>query len=223
MNPVARFGPFEFDSVRRQLLRAGAEVHLTPKAFALLALLIEAAPRVVPKSELHRCLWPNGIVSDATLAGLVKELRRALSCHEQHSSFIRTVHRVGYALDVPVVASERRLWPNAACWLAANNRALQLAEGENLIGRDPQLKVWFDHSTVSRRHARIVVGPGGALLEDLGSKNGTSIDGVALAGPANLRDGNRVGFGQVFVTYRESRAGMPTVTHVGLVGGGTGH
>jgi DNA-binding winged helix-turn-helix (wHTH) protein len=219
---MARFGSFEFDAIRRQLLCAGAEVHLTPKAFALLALLIEAAPRVVSKSELHRCLWPNGIVSDATLAGLVKELRRALSRNEQHSSFIRTVHRVGYAFEAPVIASERRSAPNAARWLAANNKALQLAEGENLVGRDPQLKIWFDHSTVSRRHARIVVGSGGALLEDLGSKNGTSIDGVALPGPANLRDGNRVGFGQVFVTYRESRAGMPTVTHVGLVGGGTG-
>jgi DNA-binding winged helix-turn-helix (wHTH) protein len=196
-------------------MRAGEEVHVTPKAFGLLALLIEAAPRVVPKSELHRSLWPNGVVSDATLAGLVKELRRALAGHEPHSFFIRTVHRVGYAFDAPVVASEKRVWPNAARWLAAKDRALPLAEGENLIGRDPIVQVCLDYSTVSRRHARIVVGPGGSLLEDLGSKNGTSVDGVELAGPTTLRDGSRVGFGQVFVTYREASAGMPTVTQVG--------
>jgi DNA-binding winged helix-turn-helix (wHTH) protein len=216
---MARFGSFEFDSVRRRLLRAGEEVHLTPKAFALLALLIEAAPRVVPKSELHRCLWPNGVVSDATLAGLVKELRRALADHEQHSSLIRTVHRVGYAFDAPVIASEKRIGPNAACWLAAKDRPLPLAEGENLIGRDPLSQVWLDYSTVSRHHARIVVGPGGTLVQDLGSKNGTSVDGVELAGPTTLRDGSRVGFGQAFVTYREASAGLPTVTQIGRASG----
>ncbi|MGH8496366.1 MAG: winged helix-turn-helix domain-containing protein [Gammaproteobacteria bacterium] len=216
---MPQFRSFEFDSVRRQLLCAGEAVHLTPKAFGLLALLLEAAPRVVPKSELHQGLWPNGVVSDATLAGLVKELRRALAGHEPHSSFIRTVHRVGYAFDAPVIASGKRGWPNAARWLASKDRALPLAEGENLIGRDPLSQVWLDYSTVSRHHARIVVGPGGTLLEDLGSKNGTSVDGVELAGPTTLRDSSRVGFGQVFVTYREARAGMPTVTQVGQVSG----
>lgn len=216
---MVRFESFEFDSVRRCLFSAGEEVHLTPKAFDLLALLIEATPRVVPKSELHGCLWPNGVVSDATLAGLVKELRRALAGPEPRPSLIRTVHRVGYALDTPIIANEKRAWPKAARWFAAKDRTLPLAEGENLIGRDPQSKIWLDHSTVSRRHARIVVGSNGALLEDLGSKNGTSVDGIALSAPANLRDGDRVGFGQVFVTYRESSAGMPTVTQVGRVGG----
>lgn len=215
---MAQFGSFEFDSLRHRLLRAGDEVHLTPKAFDLLALLVEAAPRVVPKSELHERLWPHGLVSDATLAGLVKELRRALAGDDSRLSFIRTVHRVGYALDAPVVASDDRAWPNAR-WLAARDRALPLAEGENLVGRDPRSKICLDYSTVSRRHARIVVGPGGALIEDLGSKNGTSVDGVVLAGPAPLSDGNRVGFGQLFVTYRESTAGMPTVTQVGRVSG----
>jgi DNA-binding winged helix-turn-helix (wHTH) protein len=216
---MAQFGSFEFDSLRHRLLRAGDEVHLTPKAFDLLALLVEAAPRVVPKSELHERLWPHGLVSDATLAGLVKELRRALAGDDLHLSFIRTVHRVGYAFDAPVVAREERAWQNAARWLASKDRGLPLVEGENLIGRDPRSNICLDYSTVSRRHARIVVGPGGALLEDLGSKNGTSVDGVALVGLANLSDGNRVGFGQLFVTYRESSAGMPTVTQVGKVGG----
>ena len=50
---MARFGPFEFDAARRQVTRDGCDVHLTPKAFDLLGVLIEAAPRVVPKAELH--------------------------------------------------------------------------------------------------------------------------------------------------------------------------
>ena len=50
---MALFGSFEFDAARRQLSREGREVHLTPKAFDLLKVLLEAAPRVVPKGELH--------------------------------------------------------------------------------------------------------------------------------------------------------------------------
>ena len=60
------------------LLATGEPVHLTPKAFDLLSLLVEAAPRVVPKREIHERLWRGGVVTDATLVGLVKEIRRAL-------------------------------------------------------------------------------------------------------------------------------------------------
>ena len=58
--------------------RGAAIVHVTPKAFDLLQLLIEQAPRVVEKRELHERLWRGTFVSDATLVGLVKELRRGL-------------------------------------------------------------------------------------------------------------------------------------------------
>src|SRR5437764_11316143 len=93
----ARFGLFEVDSERRQLLREGRDIHLTPKAFDLLALLVGEAPRVVRKNELHDRLWPGTFVSDATLTGLVKELRRALDDRDTASPMIRTAHGVGYA------------------------------------------------------------------------------------------------------------------------------
>ena len=59
-------------------------IHLTPKGFDLLALLVSEAPRVVPKAELHQRMWPGTFVSDATLVGLVKEVRRAL--HDEKSA-----------------------------------------------------------------------------------------------------------------------------------------
>jgi DNA-binding winged helix-turn-helix (wHTH) protein len=96
---VPRFGSFVLDPDRRQLLKDGVEVHLTPKAFALLSVLVDAAPRVVPKRELHDKLWPGGIVSDATLLGLVKEVRRALDDQGSDAPMIRTAHRVGFALE----------------------------------------------------------------------------------------------------------------------------
>src|ERR671910_547925 len=92
-----RFGPFLLDAARRQLFRDSANVHVTPKAFELLLLLVAAAPRVLSKRELHEQLWPGTYVSDATLVGLVKELRRALDDRDPGAPVIRTAHRVGYA------------------------------------------------------------------------------------------------------------------------------
>ena len=83
-----RFGTFVLDSDRRQVMRGDAVVHLTAKAFDLLVLLVDEAPRVVRKAELHDRLWPDTFVSDAALGALVKELRRALDdrdCENDHS------------------------------------------------------------------------------------------------------------------------------------------
>ena len=80
------------------MTRGGEDLHLTPKAFDLLLLLVEAAPRVVPKAELHTRLWPDSFVADTTLVGLVKEVRRVLGDTDAAAPLIRTVARVGYAL-----------------------------------------------------------------------------------------------------------------------------
>jgi DNA-binding winged helix-turn-helix (wHTH) protein len=77
---MVRFGAFEFDAESRRLRRDGADIHLSPKAFYLLSLLLEAAPRVIGKRELHEKLWPGGAVADATLVALIKQLRGALVC-----------------------------------------------------------------------------------------------------------------------------------------------
>jgi DNA-binding winged helix-turn-helix (wHTH) protein len=209
---VPRFGSFVLDSDRRQLLKGGSELHLTPKAFSLLRLLVDAAPRVVPKRELHDHLWPNGVVSDSSLVGLIKEIRRALDDHDGDAPMIRTVHRVGYAFDAPIERAAAR--PAAACWLVVADRHIALVEGENIVGRDSEANVCLDYATVSRRHARLSVGPTGATLEDLGSKNGTTFDGKPLTKPKLLRNGDRFACGQVLLTYHESRSGHPTVTQV---------
>jgi DNA-binding winged helix-turn-helix (wHTH) protein len=213
---MMRFGAFEFDPVARRLRRDGLDVHLPPKAFELLGVLLEAAPAVVSKRVLHARLWPGGVVADATLVALVKQLRRALREPERATTAIRTVHRIGYALDTSAPRAGRPVPGTQDRWLVAGQRRLPLATGENLVGRDPAAQVRLDHATVSRRHSRIVVDARGARIDDLGSKNGTFLDGKRLAsGPAELRDGVRILFGSVEVTYRESGGGMPTVTHFG--------
>jgi DNA-binding winged helix-turn-helix (wHTH) protein len=209
------FGSFEFDTARRLLRRDGQDVHLTPKAFDLLGLLIEAAPRVVPKAELHERLWRGGMVSDATLIGLIKELRRALGDRDQAAPIIRTAHRIGYAFNARLAQPHV---PEVSRWLISGERRIPIVEGENIVGRDPGANVWLDFATVSRRHARITVDETGVTLEDLGSKNGTAIGNTLLAQSVPLCNGTKIRFGQVQVTYREESPGLSTATQVSMIG-----
>ena len=217
---LVRFGAFAVDLQRRQVTRDGAEVHLTPKAFDLVALLIAEAPRVVPKAELHERLWPGTFVADATLVGVVKELRRALGDEDRDRPIIRTVHRVGYAFSAPFQGGGPR--PSTLShWIIVQGRRVQLEPGENLIGRDPLATVHLDLTSVSRRHARIVVEGAQVMIEDLGSKNGTRVGDTRLTGPAPLRDGDRIHVGSVPLLYRASTSGMSTETQIGTHDGPT--
>jgi DNA-binding winged helix-turn-helix (wHTH) protein len=207
-----RFGPFTLDSDRRQLShRESGELHLTPKAFDLLALLVAEAPRVVRKGELHERLWPGTFVSDATLVGLVKEIRRALDDHNPGAPLIRTAHGVGYAFtgELEKIASARH---EVSHWIVVGGRNVALVEGQNLIGRDPASTVVLDVPGVSRSHARIVIGPHGAALDDLGSKNGTKLADEPVTASVTLHDGGRIQIGPVLIIYHASASGMSTET-----------
>jgi hypothetical protein len=153
-------------------------------------------------------VWPGTFVSDATLVGVIKELRRALDGGDEQVSSIRTVHRVGYAFarSVEHERSGERTWH----WVVVGGRHVALKSGENRIGRDPASTVWLDAAGVSRHHARIVVDGSNVTIEDLGSKNGTSVAGQPVAGKLKLADGDLVELGAVSIIYRCSTAGLST-------------
>jgi DNA-binding winged helix-turn-helix (wHTH) protein len=209
---IVRFGGFALDSERRQLRRGDADVHLTPKAFDLLVVLVAEAPRVVYKKELHERLWPDSFVAEATLVGLVKELRRALDDRDTTAPLIRTAHGVGYAFAGTVDGFAARLGPAVSHWVVVGGRRITLADGEHVIGRDPAVAIHVDSSGVSRRHARIVVNGSGAALEDLASKNGTRLNDRAIAGRAALHDGDQIQLGPAVVVFRSSTSGSSTET-----------
>jgi DNA-binding winged helix-turn-helix (wHTH) protein len=205
---TVRFGPFLLDEAQRKLTRDGLEVHLTPKAFDLLIVLVTEAPRVLPKNELHLRVWPGTFVSDATLVGVIKELRRAIDVGDERVSTIRTVNRVGYsfAAAIELERPSGHVWH----WVLANARHIVLKSGENRIGRDPASTVWLDSAGVSRNHARIVVADSVATIEDLGSKNGTSVGDCRVTAKLELVDGDRIELGSVSIIYRCSTAGLST-------------
>jgi len=199
------FGEFTLDTESREFFREGQVVHLSPKAFLLLEVLLERRPAAVPKSVLKDRLWPSSHVSEASLASLVAELRSALADDAREPRFIRTVHTYGYAFCGIAPAPEARA-PGSrderVCRLVWRDREITLTEGENLLGRDRQAVVWIDSATVSRRHARIVVTNREAVIEDLGSRNGTSVGGQKIHGPVRLADGDRIRLGAATMTFR---------------------
>ena len=77
--------------------REGIDVHLAPKAFDLLLILVTNQRNAVPHEQLHTALWPGVHVSETSLAALVTQLRKALGDTSGDGRVIRTLHRVGYA------------------------------------------------------------------------------------------------------------------------------
>ena len=74
------------------------------------------------------------------------------------------------------------------------------------IGREPSLPLSLDEDTqVSRRHARISVQGGQAVVEDLGSTNGTSVNDQPIHAPRSLSPGDRVRIGLTVIELRSSQ------------------
>lgn len=211
-----RFGGFTLEPDTRRLRCGARVVPLVPKAFDLLVLLVEARPRVLTKEDLHRRLWPNTYVSDGNLSGLVALIREALGDDARKPRVIRTVHRIGYAF-FGSVESDRRVEPPRATastsyWLTLPNRQLALSDGDNVIGRDPEVSVPLQFPGVSRRHARIVIFEGIATIHDLGSKNGTWVRGERLTAPCVLQDGDELRVGSMLLTFRAATQGRSATT-----------
>jgi DNA-binding winged helix-turn-helix (wHTH) protein len=198
--PIA-FGEFVFDPDVRLLVRRRTPVHLTPKAVELLALLVDRRPRPVPKEEIHERIWPGVFVSDASLTALVFDVRAALGESAREPRYIRTVHGFGYAF---VPEGGVALTARGSCRLIVDGRVIELANGENLVGRSVECAVRLDSTDVSRRHARITVRDDTATVEDLGSTNGTFVSGKRLTGPVKLSAGMTVTFGSTEAIFDDS-------------------
>ncbi len=99
---VAYFGSFQLDLGKIRLWRGSQEVKLTGKAFAVLRYLVEHPGQLVTKDELFSAVWPETIVSEATLASCIQEIRQALRDKAKAPRYIETVHRRGYRFIAPL-------------------------------------------------------------------------------------------------------------------------
>lgn len=209
------FGECEFDSGQRVLRRHGGAVPLSPKAFDLLAHLLDRRPEAVAKTELIERLWPDTFVSDASLYNVVAEVRAALGDPPRAARHIRTVPRFGYAFrgDARAAPSVEisGTTPSGPC-LVSGPREWLLSEGSNVVGRNRDCAVRIESATLSRHHARIVVTNGEAAVEDLGSKNGTYVNERRVGERVELKEGDQIQVGSVAMTYRTLDILPSTVT-----------
>ena len=96
------FGEFRLDAHRRILRKNGETVHLTPRSFDLLCVLVENAGRILDHDELLDKVWEGTFVEQGNLKKAVSNLRHALGESPETSEFITTVPRRGYRFTAPV-------------------------------------------------------------------------------------------------------------------------
>jgi DNA-binding winged helix-turn-helix (wHTH) protein len=206
-----RFGDVTLDRERRGLFRHGEAIHVSPHAYRLLELLLERRPAAVSRQEILDVVWPDVVVSDGSISVLVNELRKALGDDARSPHWIRTLPAFGYALDGDVRAEDgpAPLTRHGIVWAGAT---IALAEGENVLGRDPSSAVVVGQPAVSRRHAKVVVDGPGAFVEDLGSHNGTFVGTRRVDGRVPLFDGDQIHLGTATLTYRGPASGASKAT-----------
>jgi DNA-binding winged helix-turn-helix (wHTH) protein len=107
-----RFGPFELSLTERFVMRGRHPVPLSPKEFAVLALLVRESGEVVETEDFIRDAWAGAPIEEGSLRSYIKNLRQAIG-----EDVILTVRKTGYRL-VPQV--ER-------AYTAAEQRAVMLA------------------------------------------------------------------------------------------------
>jgi DNA-binding winged helix-turn-helix (wHTH) protein len=151
------FGLFRFDTRTQQLWREESEVKLTPRAAAVLHLLVERAEDLVTKQELFDRVWGGIAVSDEALTSCIQELRSALGDDARRPHTIETRHRRSYRLMVLAI-------PIAYRSNAAEPPRLSAPEPSRLVGRTAELEELarsFDRARSGSRQVVFITGEPG--------------------------------------------------------------
>jgi DNA-binding winged helix-turn-helix (wHTH) protein len=216
VNRVLRFGPFEADLTTRELKKTGVPVTVPPQPFEVLAMLLERPGMLVTREELRALLWPDAVFVDFDhgLNKAVSKLSEVLGDDGSSPRFVETLPRRGYRLITPVSSQSTAIAsPIAMARLLYEGTTAALAPGVHLLGRDKSCAVQLDSPSVSREHARINLTAGTASIEDLGSKNGTRVNGKDIDGVTQLEDGDQIQIGLITLMFRTNQ-GTSTETIV---------
>jgi DNA-binding winged helix-turn-helix (wHTH) protein len=199
-----RLGDWLVEPGLSRISNSSTTTHLRPKVMDLLVTLARRPGEVFSKQELLDAVWPSVVVADGSLTVTVAELREALGDASTDSRYIETIPRRGYRMIAPVAPPDvDRFGPGGSCfWLTGAGVDLVLRQGENLIGRAPDSYIRIKSPKISRRHARITIDGESAVVEDLGSKNGTFVGDVRVDGPTPLGHADQIRLGQLAALLR---------------------
>lgn len=198
------FGDFELDIAAFALRRNGGNVRLEKIPMEALVLLVENAGTLIDRGRIHAALWGSDVFvdRDAAINTAIRKIRQTLDDDADAPQFVETVVGKGYRFIAPIERRdtvEQRQLPNYC--VRRGTHAFMLENGENLLGRDPAARVYLNHPSVSRRHARISIASNRVVLEDLNSRNGTFLDGRGIESATELHDGAVIGLGPITLTF----------------------
>jgi DNA-binding winged helix-turn-helix (wHTH) protein len=202
---IVRFGLFEANLATGELRKNGMRMSLQRQPFEVLAMLLEQPGTLVSREQLRERLWPGDVFVDTDhgVNKAINKLRTALDDTGAQPRFIETLARRGYRFIAPVTSvTDASGDGRSASRILCEGRTISLAFGTHIIGRDETAAISTDSQTVSRRHARLLLTPDAAVLEDLGSKNGTRVNGAIVRGATPLSDGDQIQIGALQLVFR---------------------
>jgi DNA-binding winged helix-turn-helix (wHTH) protein len=211
-----RLGAWLVEPTLDRISRDGRVVRLRPRAMDVLACLAIEAGKLASKQNLIDAVWQTEFVSEHALTQVIAELRAALGDDARNPTYIENIPRRGYRLVAVVTQVAASVPPtrdlSVPFKLQGEDGDHPLNQGSNVIGRTTDADITIDRTEVSRCHARIVVAGTSATIEDLGSKNGTYLNGQRLQQPALLANGDEIWIGRSVARLRFLVEGEPTMT-----------
>jgi DNA-binding winged helix-turn-helix (wHTH) protein len=223
-----RFADFELDVAAYALMNRGEALKLERIPMEVLILLLQRAGTLVERSQIQTELWGSDVFveHDAAINTAVRKIRRALGDDAATPRFVETVVGKGYRFIAPLEGSaiqageaaanggaeqpvhQRRLFPRYS--VVVGKHEVILSSAETVLGRDPTAGIYVDHPSVSRRHARISIASDGVTLQDLGSRNGTFLNGRRVEGSATIHHNSVIGLGPITMVFHVARAPAST-------------
>ena len=134
-----------------------------------------------------------------TKEDIKKGVKGTLSSHEEFGhEATAEISRSTFVGGIP----DRQQASLEVIHLGEKGRVIELEEGEVLIGRGPECKIQLPDSNVSRKHARVVFRNEEYHVEDLGSTNGTYVNGIKVL-KCVLRRHDQIDIGAVKILFNE--------------------
>jgi DNA-binding winged helix-turn-helix (wHTH) protein len=158
-----RFGAFQLDVKRQDLLKNGARLRLPGKVYQVLSTLLERPGELVTREELRARLWPSDthVNFDANVNTTVNKLRQILGDSNEESAYVQTIPRKGYSfiskvefVEQPETAGMAR---DEAELGEENSSLLGEAAGSKLFS-SYSAKVWFTAAVIALVVAAMLLG-----------------------------------------------------------------
>lgn len=129
---------FSLDDIRvdvadQSVTRGANAVRMPPRVFQTLVILLEASPRMIPKAELYRALWPDTVVDESGLAQNIHLLRKLLGPRPDGGEYVETVPKRGYRLTGTVIREAPAPAPAAVAEAARSRRWLAIFAASAVI------------------------------------------------------------------------------------------